>query len=242
MRHPPNSVLAFGTIRFLTETANSSSTRLECEVSVELRILRSIPSSSVLGAFLLALLLPGCATFHHAAPLRTDNVLFWKIRGPANVESEAYLLGSVHVADRPLEVDRRLSNAFAGATQLWLELAPGDMDAAHVSDAFYRYGMLAPKQDITSLLSPQTTELLQRYVNERGTKMESIHGKPWLLSIMIPMEEAARRGFHPELGVDRWFLAHAAGKEVFGLETLDFSFLLWTTCRRTCRTSCCVNH
>lgn len=179
---------------------------------------------SPLGALVATLLLAGCAALHPAAtPLRTDNVLCWSIRGPATVNSEAYVLGSVHVgrADRPLSLDRRLAEAFAAATELWLEVAPGEMDAAHASDALYRYGALPPGQSITSLLSPETSELLQRYVDERGTRIESIHAKPWLLSVMIPLVEAARRGIRPDLGVDRWFLSRAGDKKVAGLETIN---------------------
>jgi len=141
----------------------------------------------------------------------------------AGCDDHSKVMGSVHVGrvDRPLALDQRLAEAFAAASELWLEVAPGETDSAHAVDALYRYGALPPGEDIASLLSPETTELLQRYVTERGSRIESIHGKPWLLAVVIPLVEAARQGFRPELGVDRWFLAHAGGKQVAGLETLD---------------------
>jgi len=53
-------------------------------------------------ALATTLLFAACAALHSTPPLRTANVLFWRVRGPETVNSEAYLLGSVHVgrADR----------------------------------------------------------------------------------------------------------------------------------------------
>src|SRR5215472_17269855 len=77
-------------------------------------------------AIATTLLFAACAALHSVPPLRTDKVLFWRVRGPETVNSEAYLLGSVHVgrADRPLVLDQRLAEAFAAATELWVEVDP----------------------------------------------------------------------------------------------------------------------
>ena len=68
--------------------------------------LRGSPGTALATTFLFV----ACAAFHSVPPLRTDNVLFWRVRGPETVNSEAYLLGSVHAgrADRPLVLDQRL--------------------------------------------------------------------------------------------------------------------------------------
>jgi uncharacterized protein YbaP (TraB family) len=133
------------------------------------------------------------------------------------------LLGSVHLgrADRPLVLDQRLAEAFAAATELWVEVDPRELDPAHLLETMQRYGTLAPNQSITSLLTPETTELLQRYLDERGARMENVHAKPWLLSTAIIAAEWARVGIRPELGVDRWFIDRAGNKRVAGIETLD---------------------
>ena len=98
---------------------------------------------------------------------------------------------------------------------------PRELDPAHVLETMQRYGTLAPNQSITSLLTPETTELLQRYLDERGRRMENVHAMPWLLSMAIISAEQTRVGIRPELGVDRWFTDHAGDKQVAGIETLD---------------------
>jgi len=124
-----------------------------------------------------------------------------------------------------LVLDQRLAEAFAAATELWVEVDPRNLDPAHILATMQLYGTLAPKQSITSLLTPETTELLQRYLDERGGRMENVHAKPWLLSMGIISAEQARIGIRPELGVDRWFIDHAGDKRVAGIETLDSQIL-----------------
>jgi uncharacterized protein YbaP (TraB family) len=174
-------------------------------------------------AIATTLLFAACGALHSVPPLRTDNVLFWRVRGPETVNSEAYLLGSVHVgrADRPLVLDQRLAEAFAAATELWVEVDPRELDPAYLLFTMQLYGTLAPKQSITSLLTPETTERLQRYLHERGGRIENVRAKPWLVSMGIIFAEQARVGIRPELGVDRWFIDHAGDKHVAGIETLD---------------------
>jgi len=115
-------------------------------------------------------------------------------------------------------LDQRLVEAFAAATELWVEVDPRELDPSHLLETMQRYGTLAPKQSITSLLTPETTELLQRYLDERGGRMENVHAKPWLLSMGIIFAEQARVGIRPELGVDRWFTDHAGDKHERALE------------------------
>ena len=86
-------------------------------------------------------------------------------------------------------------------------------------------GMLPSGQSLDKVVSPATFALVSARVEGLGLPIEPLKRfKPWALALTLLGLEWQEAGFDAELGLDKHFFdrALAAGKEVQGLETLEF--------------------
>ena len=158
------------------------------------------------------------------APLRAQNRDFiWKAsRG----QSVVYLVGSVHLLSKDYyPLSPALDKAFKECDLLVEELHLGQMAQVESQMTILMRGMLPAGQTLDKVVSPATFKLVSERVKSLGLPIEPLtRFKPWALALTLLGLEWQAAGFDAELGLDKHFFdqAVAAGKEVQGLETIEF--------------------
>ena len=148
--------------------------------------------------------------------------LLWRARAPGG--AEFYLLGSVHLraSDTPA-LAAEIQQAYADSKELVVEVDISRVTPAEGKAAAERYAMLPPQLTLDGLISPETRELLARYLKSRGFPADQIQRyKPWFVAQLVLVTELQAAGYDVALGVDRAFIDQASGeKSILGLETID---------------------
>jgi uncharacterized protein YbaP (TraB family) len=158
------------------------------------------------------------------APLHAQNRDFiWKAsRG----QSVVYLVGSVHLLSKDYyPLSPALDKAFKETDLLVEELHLGQMAQVESQMTILMRGMLPSGQTLDKVVSPATFALVSERVKSLGLPIEPLaRFKPWALALTLLGLEWQAAGFDAELGLDKHFYdqAVAAGKEVQGLETIEF--------------------
>lgn len=156
--------------------------------------------------------------------LRAQNRDFiWKAsRG----QSVVYLVGSVHLLSKDYyPLSPALDKAFKETDLLVEELHLGQMAQVESQMTILMRGMLPSGQSLDKVVSPATFALVSERVKSLGLPIEPLSRfKPWALALTLLGLEWQAAGFDAELGLDKHFYdqAVAAGKDVQGLETIEF--------------------
>jgi uncharacterized protein YbaP (TraB family) len=152
----------------------------------------------------------------------------WRI--PGENGGEVVLLGSMHVlrpSDYPLPpaVDALVD----GADGIVMEIDLDDVDAAAQQRIVFE-AMLPQGTLLKDVLDEDVYAKVELEMRELGLDLEALeHFEPWFLA-MTALELGMRKiGFQPERGVEQYVIgrARAAGKEIVGLETLEFQIGLF---------------
>jgi uncharacterized protein YbaP (TraB family) len=174
----------------------------------------------------LALLLvakPSASVEIKAPPGAPKACFLWKITSGKNV---LFLLGSVHLVKSGFyPLPAAVEQAFAGCSNLALEVDESKQDPARVQVLTMERGMYKPGDQLSNHISKGTQESLNAYLESNPTLAAACPKmKPWLLSLMIPVGELEKRGYDPQQGVDKHFLseAQATEKKVDEVESADF--------------------
>jgi uncharacterized protein YbaP (TraB family) len=158
------------------------------------------------------------------APLHAQNRDFiWRAtRG----QSVVYLVGSVHLLSKDYyPLSPALDKAFKECDLLVEELHLGEMAEVESQMMILMRGMLPSGQTLDKVVTPATFALVSARVKALGLPIEPLtRFKPWALALTLLGLEWQAAGFDAELGLDKHFFdqAVAAGKEVQGLETIEF--------------------
>jgi uncharacterized protein YbaP (TraB family) len=158
------------------------------------------------------------------APLHAQNRDFiWRA---ARGQSVVYLVGSVHLLSKDYyPLSPALDKAFKECDLLVEELHLGEMAEVESQMMILMRGMLPSGQTLDKVVSPATFALVSARVKALGLPIEPLtRFKPWALALTLLGLEWQAAGFDAQLGLDRHFFdqAVAAGKEVQGLETIEF--------------------
>lgn len=163
-------------------------------------------------------------TAYALAPLQAQNRDFiWKAsRG----QSVVYLVGSVHLLSKDYyPLSPALDKAFKETDLLVEELHLGQMAQVESQMTILMRGMLPSGQTLDKVVTPTTFALVSERVKSLGLPIEPLSRfKPWALALTLLGLEWQAAGFDADLGLDKHFYdqAVAAGKEVQGLETIEF--------------------
>lgn len=167
----------------------------------------------------LALAVAGACARADAA---SNNFLWKASRG----QSVVYLVGSVHLLSKDYyPLSPVLDAAFRESDLLVEEVDLGEMETADSQLQILMRGMLPSGQALDKVIAPATLAMVSRRVSDLGLPLEPLKRfKPWMLALTLLGLEWQKAGFDPTLGLDKHFYdrAHAEGKPVQGLETLDF--------------------
>jgi hypothetical protein len=165
----------------------------------------------------------GCAT-PAPPPSETGELFLWEVARPDGSGGVAHLLGSVHMAETELVLDPAVDRALADADTLVLEIAPSDLDPAHLRQLTVEKGSLPEGQQLEQLVSPEAWSALVTRLEANQQPVESFRRmKPWLALLMLQMLALQREGYDVEQGVETTLTSRAAGSEkpTQGLETAE---------------------
>jgi uncharacterized protein YbaP (TraB family) len=173
---------------------------------------------------LLAITIASVVAATALAPLHAQSRDFiWRVsRG----QSVVYLVGSVHLLSKDYyPLSPSLDKAFKETDLLVEELHLGEMAEVESQMMILMRGMLPSGQTLDKVISPATFALVSERVKSLGLPIEPLtRFKPWALALTLLGLEWQAAGFDAALGLDKHFFdqAVAAGKEVQGLETIEF--------------------
>ncbi|GGZ27804.1 TraB/GumN family protein [Asticcacaulis endophyticus] len=170
-----------------------------------------------------ALMLAGVALLPVAAQAesaKTGAPLMWVVK---DADSTVYLLGSIHLLKPDMQwQDDRIKTAMTQSSELWLEIANLD-DQAAAGSAFLKHAINA-KGNLTEGMSEADIAKLNAALDRHGLPMAQARNlKPWAVGLLITVKSMMASGFDPNSGVDKTLLdqAKAAGKPVKGFETIE---------------------
>ena len=169
---------------------------------------------------LLAALLP--------AALASADPAAWRMTGRNG--GEVTLLGSMHVlrpSDYPLPptVDAFID----GADDIVMEIDLDDVDAGQ-QQLIVQTAMLPQGKVLADVLDADVYRLVAQHMSELGVDVKALeHFEPWFLSITVLDLGMRKLGFQPDRGIEQYVLGRARteGKEIVGLETLEFQIGLF---------------
>jgi uncharacterized protein YbaP (TraB family) len=152
---------------------------------------------------------------------RPAKTFLWTVTSPT---ATVHLLGSIHVASPDLyPLDPRIEAAFERSSVLVLELPVHPEARRAAAEQLRVAGTYPAGETLDAHLDPVLLERLQEHLRARAVPFAAARGlRPWLLATSILFDEMQRQGYHPALGIDRYFAARAAAdrKRVLALETI----------------------
>lgn len=188
-----------------------------------LGVCAALAASTLLAAFPGAAHAQAAAAPAAAAPIpRAEGAgpALWVLR---DADSTVYLFGTVHYL-RPGTAwgSDKVDAAFAGADQVWVEVADQD-DPTVVAAVAQQHGV-TPDRPLSSILSVEdfaAFDKAARGVGASGAAMDAY--RPWLAAFMVAGTAPLQAGYRPDAGVDKTLMdrARAEGKTVHGFETAD---------------------
>ena len=176
---------------------------------------------------LLAFALPVLAQAPRASVATRHSL--WKIEG---TKSTVYLMGSVHVLkpeNYPLPAP--LESAFTNSQIAVFETDMGEMEKSETQTKLLSKAQLPAGETLADQLSPEVYAQFTKHLETAGLPaMMFTQLKPSMAAIMVLVLELQKMGLNPEQGMDKHFftLAKEQGKQIVGLESLDFQIGLIT--------------
>lgn len=146
----------------------------------------------------------------------------WVVKGG---KTAVYLAGSCHVlraSDHPLPSP--YETAYADSRQIVFEAPPGDLEAAEYLQKLMTIAMYPDGSTLKQNVAPAIYAKAEKFCRERGYPFDQYQlFRPWMLSLMLTMQELSRLGVEAAYGVDHFFYQKAQkdGKSIIGLETAD---------------------
>jgi len=152
----------------------------------------------------------------------------WKIEGERNT---VYLAGSMHLLrEEDLPLPRPFLRAFRNSTRLVFEIAPEEEGSPKAARLSLEKGTYGDGKKLSDEISEEAYTEVAGFLEKAGMPAGSFDQfRPWMGAMTITMAEMMRIGALPQFGVEKVLegLANEAGKEIDGLETLEFQLGLF---------------
>ncbi len=143
-----------------------------------------------------------------AHTLASGSAFFWEASHAD--KGTLYLLGSVHVGDRPLALAPGIRQALARSDELVVEADIRQVDEAQTLTFMRRHGLRAGPEPLRDVLRPETWEALVAWATYRQFPMALLEPMaPWLIAQTVIVTEAQLLGYDMSRGVDLYFLERA---------------------------------
>ena len=168
---------------------------------------------------LLALLFSSAA----GAAGSSERGALFKVSGQGHT---VYLFGTMHVGQADFyPFEPRLAALLAAAPTLALEIDPG-LPPEAAARAMQKYAMAAPGSSVPAALSAR----LARVLGQAGIAPAMVAAyKPWLIAVVLGLNEYKRLGYDSALAVDTRLAAQARAQQVrvIELESIDAQLALF---------------
>ena len=182
-----------------------------------------MPKRSGVLARLCAVLPVACLIAVGAAAQTRGQSFLWKVQSGSNV---MYLAGSVHALTADAyPLNPAYQRAFDASGALVEEIDLAEADPLSGGLGLLARGMYQDGRTFSSVVSKDTAALVAEKLKGTPLALELIQPmKPWMVMLMLEALGAQSAGLDPELGLDKHFynLATGAGKQVIGLETVEY--------------------
>jgi uncharacterized protein YbaP (TraB family) len=148
----------------------------------------------------------------------------WRVTAPNG--AEVTLLGSMHVlraSDYPLPA--AVDGLIDRADDIVMEIDLDDVDAAAQQRVILATAMLPQGTVLADVVDERVYRRLEQNAVEIGFDLKLLERfEPWFLAVTLLDQGLRKWGFQPERGVEQYVVGRAtsAGKEIVGLETLEF--------------------
>jgi uncharacterized protein YbaP (TraB family) len=160
--------------------------------------------------------------------LAEDGPAIWEVRG---MSGTVRILGSVHFlrdSDYPLPVvvDRVLEQA----DTVLFELDIDELDPMVGQLLIMRLGVLDDGRRLSDVMGASDYRKAERLAGEIDVDLQMLAAvKPWYAALNVMTLTMVKLGYDPQLGLDQHLAARAseAGKEIVGLETMEFQLRLF---------------
>jgi hypothetical protein len=171
-------------------------------------------------ALLVGLVGFGCATPQPQAPVETGQLVFWEAQAPGG--QRLHLLGTLHIGRDHYAFDPAIQAALDDSDVLALELQMSELEPDAIGQAFARVGLLTD-QTLFEAVSPETAELLHRWLEQSGTPEIAVRSvKPWAAWLMVISAAVESGGLDFDKGVESGLTDRAPPTlPTVGLESLD---------------------
>ena len=157
----------------------------------------------------------------------------WKVEGKSNT---VYLLGSVHLLKAEnFPLAPPLEAAFSNAAVVVFETDIEKMEDPQLQMKMMAKAQLPEGETLKDHLSAETYTSFTSHLKDSGLPPEMFNSmKPAMAAIVLGMVELTKLGADPEHGLDKYFSKRVRkeGKEVVGLESIDFQLNLLTSFSR----------
>ena len=163
------------------------------------------------------------------AALAAADPAAWRVTSRSG--GEVTLLGSMHVlrpADYPLPP--AIDSLVDRADLVVMEIDLDDVDAAAQQRIVLQTAMLPQGTVLENVIDDDVYRVVEQRMGELGVELARLERfEPWFVAITVLDLGMRKIGFQAERGVEQYVLgrAQAAGKEVVGLETLEFQIGLF---------------
>lgn len=144
----------------------------------------------------------------------------WVIK---DADSKIYLIGTMHLLKHDTEWNaEKVKKAVHESTELWLEVADLDNDAA-LAPLMMKLGV-DPAHPLASKLNEEQRKKLEKIAGAYGFPIATLEPmQPWLAALMLSVGPIMKAGYDPKAGVERMLSAQAKaeGDKICGFETAE---------------------
>ena len=153
----------------------------------------------------------------------SDKSFIWEVRSPKGM---CYVLGSIHMLKKEFyPLPAAMEKAFEKAEAIVVEADISDEAAiGQVAMLTLQKGMYQGEDTLKSKISEETYQLVETFMKENDMDIDGFKKfKPWLLAMTLTSMSMLKKGFDPNLGIDKYFLDRAKDKkEIKELEGMAF--------------------
>ncbi|XOV83041.1 MAG: TraB/GumN family protein [bacterium] len=139
-------------------------------------------------------------------------------------EATVFLAGSVHILKRGFyPLPRQYQHAFELSDNLVLEVDMTALSPAELQAKTMQYAVLDNNQQLADVLDEETFNALNQVTAQYGLPLNQLRPfKPGFITQQLAVLALMAVGYDPGQGVESYFTAQAAEKNILALESLDF--------------------
>lgn len=149
--------------------------------------------------------------------------MLWRVQSGGK---SLYILGSVHMLpESAYPLDPAIEKAFDESEKIVFELNLDSVANMSGAMSLLKRGTYENGRTLEKSISKETFGLVKEHLKESGIPLAMVSRfEPWMVAMLLTATDMRGSGYSDAHGIDMYFhdKARKTGKEVKGLETLDF--------------------